>query len=200
MAENKEITTYYTVEELARLIKASRSTVYNRAKKYGIKLDGEYTDDQIHTLGKPIKGVSKTPIERIRIQLDNERKAEIGVLEQKHALELESLRREYEIKVDELKSSNATIVAALEAKQAKEVADIEREHDRAAKAWEHTRDTLEKQLQGMSNQMNELTARLPRLVGEVVNHQLKLAEQREQRAKKASAQPKTKTKKAENKM
>ncbi|MDN5954729.1 MAG: hypothetical protein L0H99_12625, partial [Loigolactobacillus coryniformis] len=169
MAENKEITTYYTVEELARLIKASRSTVYNRAKKYGIKLNGEYTGEQIHALGKPIKGVSKTPVERIRTQLDNAHQAEIGVLKQKQALELESLRRDYETKVNELKASNATIVAALEAKQAKEVADLEREHDRTAEMWERTRDSLEKQLQGMNEQLNELDNKLPKLVGEVVN-------------------------------
>ncbi|MFR0554731.1 hypothetical protein ACLUXD_08840 [Loigolactobacillus coryniformis subsp. coryniformis] len=200
MAESDEETAYYTVEELARLIKASRSTVYNRARKYGIKLSGEYTEEQIHTLGRPIKGVSKTPVERIRTQLDSERKAEIGVLEQKHALELESLKREYEAKVSALKASNETIIAALEAKQAKEVADIEREHDRTAKDWEHMRNTLEAQLQGMNEQINGLAAQLPKLIGDAVNHQLKLAEQRERRAREVGTQVKTKVEKPESKM
>lgn len=112
--ENKNVTTtnkrQFTVTEIAKMIGISRSTVYQRAEKNGVKLGGELTEEELETLG-----VTNDVLERHTYKKDD------TDLLQELQSEVERLRSEnVSIKTnnDILNNSNVTLTRELDAKNA----------------------------------------------------------------------------------
>lgn len=112
--ENKNVTTtnkrQFTVTEIAKMIGISRSTVYQRAEKNGVKLGGELTEEELETLG-----VTNDVLERHKYKNDD------TDLLQELQSEVERLRSEnVSIKTnnDILNNSNVTLTRELDAKNA----------------------------------------------------------------------------------
>lgn len=112
--ENKNVTTtkkrQFTVTEIAKMIGISRSTVYQRAEKNGVKLGGELTEEELETLG-----VTNDVLERHTYKKDD------NDLLQELQSEVERLRSEnVSIKTnnDILNNSNVTLTRELDAKNA----------------------------------------------------------------------------------
>ena len=145
MTQNsKDVTTteikHLTVTEIAKMIGISRSTVYQRADKNGIKIGGELTKEELETLG-----VTSDVLERHNNKKDDNESL------QELKLELEKIRSEnVAIKTnnDILNSNNVTLTRELDAKNTqieKHQTALEHEqalHLSAIRQLEQTKDEL----------------------------------------------------------